>query len=104
MNEDRSGKSGEVLFEFRQLGAQMRVSAIDADDQHRSRRDHPRDGHPLQMQSLALAKLKAKLAEGQGAPAATPAQPQFRGKYALQSREFRAGNLGLTGCGRCPGG
>ena len=31
MNEDRSGKSGEVLFEFRQLGAQMRVAAIDAE-------------------------------------------------------------------------
>ena len=82
MIEDRSGKSGEVLFEFRQLGAQMRVSAIDAATNTEVVVITPTTATPLQMQSLALAKLKAKLAEGQGAPAGAPDRPPFRGKYA----------------------
>ena len=81
MNEDRGGKSGEVLFEFRQLGAQMRVSAIDPVTNTEVVVITPATATPLQMQTLALAKLKAKLAEGQGAaPAAPP--PSFRGKLA----------------------
>ena len=82
MNEDRSGKSGEVLFEFRQLGAQMRVSAIDAATNTEVVVITPTTATPLQMQSLALAKLKAKLAEGQGPSSGAPDQPPFRGKYA----------------------
>jgi hypothetical protein len=84
MNEDRSGKSGEVLFEFRQLGAQMRVSAIDVRTNIEVVVITPATATPLQMQTLALAKLKAKLLEAQGAtPGGPPAgTPPFRGKLA----------------------
>jgi hypothetical protein len=84
MNEDRSGKSGEVLFEFRQLGAQMRVSAIDAATNTEVVVITPATATPLQMQTLALAKLKAKLAEAQGAANGGPptGTPPFRGKLA----------------------
>ena len=81
MSEDRSGKSGEVLFEFRQLGAQMRVSAIDAATNTEVVVITPATATPLQMQTLALAKLRAKLSEGQGAPPTAPPTP-FRGKLA----------------------
>ena len=81
MSEDRSGKSGEVLFEFRQLGAQMRISAIDAATNTEVVVIAPATATPLQMQSLALAKLKAKLSEGQGTPTIPPPST-FRGKLA----------------------
>lgn len=60
MGEDR-GNSGEVLFEFRQVGAMMRIAAI-----HSARCTEvvviaPASATPLQMQNLALAKLRARL-------------------------------------------
>ena len=63
---DRDGKSGEVLFEFHQLGAQMRVAAIDARTGTEVVVIAPAAATPLQMQNLALAKLKKKLGDGQG--------------------------------------
>jgi hypothetical protein len=59
--EDRGGTSGEVLFEFRQLGAQMRVVAIDARTGIEVVVSAPAAATPLQMQTLALAKLKRRL-------------------------------------------
>jgi hypothetical protein len=83
MNEDPSGKSGEVLFEFRQLGAQMRVAAIHSDSGTEVVVITPASATQFQMQTLALAKLKAKLAEGQGgAPENPPPVSTFRGKLA----------------------
>lgn len=64
MEEDRGGKSGEVLFEFRQLGHQMRVAAIDAATNIEVVVIAPLSATPLQMQTLALAKLRRRLAEG----------------------------------------
>jgi hypothetical protein len=61
--EGRGGTSGEVLFEFRQLGAGMRVAAIDARTGIEVVVIAPAAATPLQMQNLALAKLKRKLAE-----------------------------------------
>lgn len=81
MNEDPSGKSGEVLFEFRQLGAQMRVAAIHADTGTEVVVIAPATATQIQMKSLALAKLRAKMAAGRG-PDTPPAPPQIRGKYA----------------------
>lgn len=69
MNEGRPDKSGEVLFEFRQLGPQMRVAAIDAVTGIEVVVIAPLTATPLQMQNLALGKLKRKLAE---APPASP--------------------------------
>jgi hypothetical protein len=83
MAEDRSGKSGEVFFEFRQLGAQMRVAAIDSATGTEVVVITPAIATQLQMQTLALAKLKAKLAEGQGgSPSQPPPSSTFRGKLA----------------------
>jgi hypothetical protein len=82
VSEDPSGKSGEVLFEFRQLGAQMRVSAIDATTNTEVVVITPATATPLQMQSLALAKLKAKLTEGQGTSPPAPPSTPFKGKFA----------------------
>ena len=59
----RGGKSGEVLFEFRQFGTGMRVAAIDAATGTEVVVIAPAAATPLQMQSLALAKLRRKLAE-----------------------------------------
>jgi hypothetical protein len=63
MGEGRGDKSGEVLFEFRQLGPQMRIAAIDAATGTEVVVIAPLTATPLQMQNLALGKLKRKLAE-----------------------------------------
>jgi len=60
-----SGTSGEVLFEFTQLGPQMRVAAIDAATSVEVVVIAPLTATRLQMQNLALAKLRRRL-EGQG--------------------------------------
>jgi hypothetical protein len=65
---DRGGKSGEVLFEFRQFGAGIRVAAIDAATGVEVVVIAPAAATPMQMQNLALAKLKRKLAEGAAPP------------------------------------
>ena len=74
------GSSGEVFFEFTQMGAQMRVAAIDAATATEVVVIAPLSATRLQMQTLALAKLKRKLEE----PAAEtlPPAPPSRGKYA----------------------
>jgi len=56
----------EVLFEFTQVGQQMRVSAIDADTRTEVVVIAPLTASRYQMQSVATAKLKKKLAEGEG--------------------------------------
>jgi hypothetical protein len=61
--QDRGGKSGEVLFEFRQVGAQTRVAAIDAATGLEVMVIAPATATPLQMQNLALAKLRRRLAD-----------------------------------------
>jgi hypothetical protein len=65
MGPDRDGKgsSGEVLFEFKQLGAQMRVAAIDARTGLEVVIIAPVTATQIQMQNLALQKLKRRLDE-----------------------------------------
>lgn len=54
---------GEVYFEFSQIGRQMRVAAIDADSGTEVVVIAPVSATKLQMQQLALAKLRKKLGE-----------------------------------------
>ena len=74
------GSSGEVFFEFTQMGAQMRVAAIDAATATEVVVIAPLSATKLQMQTLALAKLKRKLEEP--ATETPPPAPPSRGKYA----------------------
>ncbi|MFD2649311.1 DUF6898 family protein [Devosia albogilva] len=72
---------GEVYFEFIQVGQQMRVSAIDADTGTEVVVVTPLVATRTQMQQLALAKLKRKLADSGAADA--PSQPRPpSGKFA----------------------
>jgi hypothetical protein len=57
------GRAGEVLFEFTQVGQQMRVAAIDSATGTEVVIIAPVTATQLQMQSLALAKLRKKLAD-----------------------------------------
>jgi hypothetical protein len=68
MNDD------QVLFEFVQVGAQMRVAAIDSATGTEVVVITPVAATRNQMQQLALAKLRRRLAE---APAAAPAPRLF---------------------------
>ncbi len=70
MGPDRDGKgsSGEVLFEFKQLGAQMRVAAIDPATSIEVVIIAPLTATQVQMQNLALAKLRRRLAEASAQP------------------------------------
>lgn len=67
---------GEIYFEFAQVGRQMRVAAIDADSGTEVIVIAPLAATRTQMQQLALAKLRRKLAE------APPAPPTNPGKFA----------------------
>lgn len=60
--------SGEVLFEFVQLGQQMRVAAIHADTGTEVVVITPRSASRAQMQQLALAKLRKKLGDAPEPP------------------------------------
>jgi hypothetical protein len=60
------GRAGEVLFEFRQLGGQMRVAAIDAASGVEVVVIAPLSATRTQMQALALAKLRRRLGQGVG--------------------------------------
>ena len=62
---------GEVYFEFVQVGQQMRVAAIDAGTGIEVIVITPVSASKLQMQQVALAKLRRKLAEVAGAPSIT---------------------------------
>jgi hypothetical protein len=55
---------GEVFFEFTQLGAQMRVAAIDATTGVEVVIVAPVTATQVQMQNIALAKLKRRLEQG----------------------------------------
>jgi hypothetical protein len=54
---------GEVLFEFTQVGKQMRVAAIDVKTQTEVVIIAPVTATRAQMQALALAKLKRRLSQ-----------------------------------------
>ena len=54
---------GEVYFEFVQLGQQMRVAAIDVATGTEVIVITPVSASKLQMQQVALAKLRKRLAE-----------------------------------------
>jgi len=66
---------GDVLFEFVQLGQQMRVAAIDEATGTEVVVIMPLNASRLHMQRLALAKLRRKLDD------ATP-PPAPRGRFA----------------------
>lgn len=61
MENSRGGKATEVLFEFTQLGQQMRVAAIDAATGTEVVVIAPLSATPLQMKTLALAKLRRRM-------------------------------------------
>ena len=67
---------GEVYFEFVQVGQQMRVAAIDAASGVEVIVITPVSASKLQMQQVALAKLRRKLGESTPVPKAGP------GKFA----------------------
>jgi hypothetical protein len=67
---------GEVYFEFVQVGQQMRVAAIDAATGTEIIVITPVSASKYQMQQLALAKLRKKLADAAPPPTSTP------GKFA----------------------
>jgi hypothetical protein len=54
----------EVFFEFTQLGSQMRVAAIDARTGIEVVIVAPVTATQVQMQNIALAKLKRRLEQG----------------------------------------
>ncbi|MDB5506488.1 MAG: hypothetical protein JWR75_1126 [Devosia sp.] len=60
MGDDRAGLS-EVLFEFRQVGPQIRVAALDAASGIEVVVIAPLSASRAQMQTLALAKLRRRL-------------------------------------------
>jgi len=62
---------GDVLFEFVQMGQQMRVAAIDEATGIEVVVITPLNATKLQMQRVALAKLKRKLGQGPDRPAPT---------------------------------
>ena len=74
------GAPGEVFFEFTQVGAQMRVAAIDAATATEVVVIAPLSATRLQMQNLALAKLKRKL--GEAGPEPHPPSSSPKGKFA----------------------
>jgi hypothetical protein len=55
---------GEVFFEFTQIGGQMRVAAIDAKTGVEVVVIAPLTATQIQMQTLALAKLKRRMEQG----------------------------------------
>ena len=63
---------GEILFEFVQVGRQMRVAAFDVDSGIEVVVITPLTANKYQMQQLALIKLRKKLAEAQPLPAPPP--------------------------------
>ena len=67
---------GEVYFEFVQVGQQMRVAAIDAATGTEIIVITPVSASKYQMQQVALAKLRKKLADS------APARPTTPGKFA----------------------
>lgn len=60
---DNQAQPGEIFFEFRQVGAQMRVAAIDATTGIEVIVIAPLTAPKSQMQSIALAKLRRRMAQ-----------------------------------------
>ena len=58
-------RGSDVYFEFTQIGGQMRVAAIDAATGTEVIVITPVTASQIQMQNLALAKLKRRLLQGQ---------------------------------------
>jgi hypothetical protein len=87
MGPGRGDKSGEVFFEFTQLGQQMRVAAIDAATSMEVVIIAPLTATRIQMQNIALGKLKRKLAEAAGVPQPAPAADAAPepGKHVLKT-------------------
>lgn len=69
--------SGEVLYEFVQVGQQMRVAVVDTDTGTEVIVIAPVNTARGHMQQLAMAKLRKKLSESQPAP-----PPSTTGRYA----------------------
>lgn len=76
MAGDDGSQPGRVLFEFRPLGQQMRVAAIDEATGTEVVVIAPLTATPHQMQQLALGKLRRKLGKE------PPLNPPTVGKYA----------------------
>ncbi|WP_370214918.1 DUF6898 family protein [Aeromicrobium sp.] len=68
--------AGDVLFEFVQMGQQMRGAAIDEATGTEVVVITPLNATKLQMQRVAMAKLKRKLEQG------TAASAPVSGKFA----------------------
>ncbi len=77
MTGGRDDGSGQVLFEFTQLGAQMRVAAIDVDSGIEVVVIAPLTATRIHMQNLALAKLRRRLT---GETPAPPSPAPSRGR------------------------
>lgn len=69
----------QILFEFVQVGQQMRVAAIDSATGIEVIVITPISANRIQMQQLALAKLRRKLGEETAAPVVRAVIP---GKFA----------------------
>ena len=63
---DRGGGRGEVLFEFTAVGQQMRVAAIDPATGTEVIVISPLTATRQQMQMVAMAKLRRRLAQENG--------------------------------------
>ena len=74
---DGQSPAGRVLFEFTQVGQQMRVVAIDEATGIEVVLIAPLTATQPQMQQLALAKLRRRLGEKSPPPVPAP-----RGKFA----------------------
>lgn len=73
---DDNGPSGRVLFEFTQVGQQMRVAAIDEATGTEVVVIAPLSATPFQMRTLALGKLKRRLG-GEPPPPAGPKPAKY---------------------------
>ena len=62
--DNKPSGPGEVFFEFKQIGGQMRVAAIDSSSGVEVVVIAPVTATQVQMQNLALAKLKRRLQQG----------------------------------------
>ena len=74
---DENPPSGRVLFEFTQLGPQMRVAAIDEATGTEVVVIAPISATQFQMQSLALGKLKRKLGGEESPPPVGPKPAKY---------------------------
>jgi len=63
---DKAAGRRDVYFEFTQIGGQMRVAAIDAETGIEVIVITPVSATQIQMQNLALAKLKRRLGQSAG--------------------------------------